>query len=240
VRSADTVLFRQAVILAGGQATRLRPYTDDRPKPLVEVAGTTIFEHQVRWLAAGGVQHVVVSCGYRADVFDRFVATTSLPVDVTVLVEEEPLGRGGGLKFGARNLPFAGEGWLGLNGDVLTDTPLRDICEYHVRSGGTATVAVANFRCPYGVLDLAADGRVQKFVESPTLPYWVNGGIYVFEPDVIDLLPDKGDQEDSTFPALSSEGRLFAYRIPGYWRGIDTAKDLRDAGREIADLLRSV
>ena len=231
--------FRQAVILAGGQATRLRPYTDDRPKPLVEVAGTTIFEHQVRWLAAGGVQHVVVSCGYRADVFSRFVAETALPVEVTIMVEDQPLGRGGGLKFGAQNLPFPGEGWFGLNGDVLTDAPLRDIREHHVTGGATATVAVARFKCPYGVLDLGDDGRVQRFVESRLLPYWINAGIYAFQPEVVELLPDRGDHEDSTFPELSREGRLLAFRIPGYWKGIDTAKDLRDAGREIGQLLRT-
>lgn len=236
--SADQRPFRQAVILAGGQATRLRPHTDDRPKPLVPLAGATIFEHQVRWLAAGGVEHVVVSCGYRSDVFTHFVETTELPVAVSILTEDEPLGRGGGLKYGARNLPFAGERWLGLNGDVLTDSPLRELCEHHDASGAMATIAVARLKCQYGVLELDdADDRVQRFVESPLLPHWVNGGMYAFEPEVIDLLPDKGDHEDTTFPELSAAGKLFAYRIQGRWRGIDTGKDLVEAARELSDLL---
>jgi NDP-sugar pyrophosphorylase family protein len=225
---------RQAVILAGGNATRLRPYTDDRPKPLVEVAGKTIFERQVEWLAAGGIEHVVVACGYKADVFDRFVETTALPVSVDIVREETQLGRGGGLKFGAGALPHRDESWMGLNGDVLTDASVRDMCAQHAATGAAATVAVAQYRCPYGVLDIADDDHVNDFVEAPRLPYWINAGIYVFDAGTTELLPDKGDQEDSTFPQLAKENRLFAYRIAGRWRGIDTVKDLQEAGRDLA------
>jgi NDP-sugar pyrophosphorylase family protein len=225
---------RQAVILAGGNATRLRPYTDDRPKPLVEVAGKTIFERQVEWLAAGGIEHVVVACGYMADVFERFIETTPLPLSAAIVREETQLGRGGGLKFGAGALPYQDESWMGLNGDVLTDAPVRDICARHATSGAAATVAVAQYRCPYGVLDISDDDHVRDFVEAPKLPYWINAGIYVFDSRTTDLLPDKGDQEDSTFPQLAKEDRLFAYRITGAWRGIDTVKDLREASRDLA------
>jgi NDP-sugar pyrophosphorylase family protein len=222
---------RQAVVLAGGSATRLRPYTDDRPKPLVEIAGKTIFERQVEWLAAGGISHVVVACGYRADVFEHFVETTPLPLAVTTVREETRLGRGGGLKFGAHALPFQDEPWMGLNGDVLTDDPVSDICAQHAETGAAATVAVARYRCPYGVLQIADDNTVESFVEAPLLPNWINAGIYVFGLAVSELLPDVGDHEDTTFPLLAKENRLFAYRIMGSWRGIDTVKDLQEANQ---------
>ncbi|HEX5402422.1 MAG TPA: nucleotidyltransferase family protein [Pseudonocardiaceae bacterium] len=222
---------RQAVVLAGGIATRLRPYTDDRPKPLVEIAGKTIFERQVEWLAAGGITHVVVACGYRADVFERFVETTPLPLSVTTIREESRLGRGGGLKFGAHSLPFQDEPWMGLNGDVLTDDSVSEICAQHTKNSAAATVAVAQYRCPYGVLQIGEDNTVESFVEAPLLPYWINAGIYVFDPTTTDLLPDIGDHEDTTFPMLARENRLFAYRITGAWRGIDTVKDLQEAGQ---------
>src|SRR5688500_17814883 len=108
----------QAVILAGGQATRMRPYTDDRPKAMVEVAGAPIVEHQIRWLAGNGVSDIVVSCGYRSDVLkDHLKDGATFGVGITYAVEDEPLGRGGGLKFAAKHLPRPGERWLALNGD---------------------------------------------------------------------------------------------------------------------------
>lgn len=230
MNSANT---RQAVVLAGGNATRLRPYTDDRPKPLVEINGRTIFERQADWLASGGVTHVVVACGYLADVFERFVQTTTLPVDVTIVREETQLGRGGGLKFGARALPFPDESWFGLNGDVLTDAPVARISAEHAAHGAAATVAVAQYKCPYGVLEIADDDTVRSFVEAPLLPYWINAGIYVFDPATTALLPDVGDHEDSTFPQLASQNRLFAHKITGSWRGIDTVKDLNEANKAL-------
>lgn len=220
--------------MAGGNATRLRPYTDDRPKPLVEVAGKTIFERQVEWLAAGGIEHVVVACGYKAEVFERFVETTALPLRAAIVREETQLGRGGGLKFGARALPYQDEHWMGLNGDVLTDASVLDMCAQHAATGAAATVAVAQYRCPYGVLDISDNDHVNDFIEAPQLPYWINAGVYVFAPGTTDLLPDKGDQERSTFPTLAKEDRLFAYRITGGWRGIDTVKDLQEATRDLA------
>lgn len=234
VVSTPNVTTRQAVVLAGGNATRLRPYTDDRPKPLVDVAGKTIFERQVEWLAAGGVQHVVVACGYRADVFEEFVRDTPLPLSVTIVREETQLGRGGGLKFGASALPYQDERWFGLNGDVLTDAPVTELADRHASSGAAATIAVAQYKCPYGVLDIGDDHAVRSFVEAPLLPYWINAGIYVFEPSTTELLPDLGDHEDTTFPQLAKENRLFAYHIRGSWRGIDTVKDLMEAGKALA------
>lgn len=224
---------RQAVILAGGNATRLRPYTDDRPKPLVEVAGKTIFQRQVEWLAAGGVEHVVVACGYLADVFEKFVETTPLPLTARVVREETQLGRGGGLKFGASALPYPDESWLGLNGDVLTDAPVAELVARHTAAGAAATIAVAQYRCPYGVINIGDGDAISEFVEAPLLPYWINAGIYVFDPATTALLPDVGDHEDSTFPELARENRLFAYRITSSWRGIDTVKDLHEAAKAL-------
>lgn len=224
---------RQAVILAGGQASRLRPYTDRIPKALVEVAGRPIFEHQAHWLAAEGIEEVVISCGYRADVLRDWVAAADLPLRVRVVVEDEPLGRGGGLKFAARHLPFPGERWAGLNGDILTRFSLRDLARAHVERGATATLAVTPLKSPYGIVEITHSDRVTSFVEAPVLPHWINAGVYLFEPEVTALLPDLGDHEDTTFPALSREGRLSAYRINGYWRGVDNAKDLKTATKEI-------
>jgi NDP-sugar pyrophosphorylase family protein len=230
----DASLVRQAVILAGGQASRLRPYTDRVPKALVEVAGRPIFEHQARWLAAEGIEDVVVSCGYLADVLKEYVASHRLPLRVEVVVEDEPLGRGGGLKHAARHLPYPDERWVGLNGDILTRFSLRDLARTHTERSAPATVAVTPLKSPYGVVELGDDDRVGRFVEAPVLPHWINAGVYLFEPEVTALLPDLGDHEDTTFPSLAEQDRLTAYRINGYWRGVDNSKDLKAASAEVA------
>lgn len=231
VAGSETVLVRQAVILAGGQASRLRPYTDRLPKVLVEVAGRPILQHQAQWLAAEGIEEVVISCGYLAEVLKAYVAANRLPLRVRVAVEDEPLGRGGGLKHAARRLPYPEERWVGLNGDILTRFSLRDLAGSHVERCASATVAVTPLKSPYGVVELSGD-RVTRFAEAPVLPHWINAGVYLFEPEITDLLPDLGDHEDTTFPALAQQDRLTAYRINGYWRGVDNAKDLRTASAE--------
>lgn len=226
---------RQAVILAGGQATRLRPVTSVRPKALVEISGRTILERQAEWLAHDGVEHVVISAGYLADVLREYVDGRQLPLKATVVAEPVPLGRGGGLRFAAGSLPFPKERWLGLNGDILTDLSVAEMCQQHVAQGALATVAIAPLRSPYGIVNINDDDVITDFQECAVLPHWINAGVYLFEPQVRDMLPGRGDHETTTFPALAAQGRLRAFRINGYWRGVDTAKDIKAASADFAE-----
>lgn len=224
----------QALILAGGQATRMRPYTDDAPKAMVPVAGAPIVGYQLNWLATHGVRSVTISGGYKAEMIMDYVGDGSrFRLEVQYAIEDEPLGRGGGLKFAARKLADPKARFFVLNGDVITTFSLDDLAAYHERRDGAVTVALSRYRSNWGVADVDGEDRIRGFVQSPELPYWINAGIYVFEPDVTDLLPDKGDHEDSTFPQLAREGRLIGYRLSGYWRGIDTVKDVLEASREL-------
>ncbi|MDX6739911.1 nucleotidyltransferase family protein [Actinocorallia sp. A-T 12471] len=232
----SAIQVRQAVILAGGNATRLRPYTDRVPKALVDVGGKPILDHQLAWLAAEGIEHAVVSCGYRADALQRHLLGRTLPLEVTVVVEERRLGRGGGLKHAARALPMAAEPWLALNGDVVTRFSLAGLADRHADSGAAATLGIAALRSPYGIVDVGPDGRIQGFDAAPVLPHRVNAGVHLFAPETTALLPDLGDHESVTFPRLAAQGRLAAYEIDGYWRAIDSAKDLQEANRELKHL----
>ncbi|MDP8932127.1 MAG: nucleotidyltransferase family protein [Actinomycetota bacterium] len=234
--TAGSAHLRQAIILAGGQAERLRPYTDDRPKAMVPVAGKPIVDWQLEWLSAQGAEHVIVSCGFLADVLESHLAGHSYPLRIQVVVEEEPLGRGGGLRFAAGYLPYPGERWFALNGDVLCRFPLSELVQRHEAAAAMATVALAQFRTSWGIATLDEQDRIIGFVQSPKLPYWINGGIYAFESDVVDLLPPRGDHEDTTFPRLAQAKRLAAYKLYGYWRGVDTIKDVNEAEEEITRL----
>jgi NDP-sugar pyrophosphorylase family protein len=227
----------QAVLLAGGQGSRLRPYTDDRPKPMVEIpgTGTPIIGHQLSWLAHEGVTDAVVSCGHLADVLQDWLDATPLPLNVTTVVENEPLGRGGGLKYAAASLPRPDEPWYATNGDIWTRFSLREMAAFHEERGATATLALARPRIPWGAVETNEFGQVLDFIEAPPSPFLINAGVYVLSPEFRALLPDHGDHERTTFPRLARERRLAGYPIPqgAYWRAIDTAKDLSEAAKEL-------
>jgi NDP-sugar pyrophosphorylase family protein len=230
-RSPEPV--RQAVILAGGKAERLRPLTDDRPKAMVEVAGRPIVEHQLRWLAENGVSEVVISLGYRAEVLRRHLEDGSgFGLSVRYAVESEPLGRGGGLRFAAGELAYPREPFFGVNGDVICRFSLHEMVELHRRLDASATVALARYRSNWGLVELEGE-LITAFVQSPELPYWINAGVYLLDPTTVQRLPERGDHEDTTFPELAAEGRLVGHQIDGYWRGIDTLKDVTEASREL-------
>ncbi|UZJ30064.1 nucleotidyltransferase family protein [Streptomyces endophytica] len=228
----------QAVVLAGGQGSRLRPYTDDRPKPMVEIpgTGTPIIGHQLDWLAEEGVTDVVISCGHLAEVLQEWLDHAQLPLRVTTVIETEPLGRGGGLKYAAGSLPRPDEPWYATNGDIWTRFPLREMAAFHHERDAEATLALARPRIPWGVVETDAFGHVLDFIEAPPSPYLINAGVYVFSAAFTGLLPVRGDHERMTFPRLARERRLAGYPLPhgAYWRAIDTAKDLTEAAKELS------
>ncbi|WEB41024.1 nucleotidyltransferase family protein [Streptomyces yunnanensis] len=228
----------QAVVLAGGQGSRLRPYTDDRPKPMVEIpgTGTPIIGHQLNWLAEEGVTDVVISCGHLAEVLQDWLDQAQLPLRVTTVVETKPLGRGGGLKYAAGSLPRPDEPWYATNGDIWTRFPLREMAAFHDERDAAATLALARPRIPWGAVETDAFGHVLDFIEAPPSPYLINAGVYVFAATFAELLPARGDHERTTFPRLARERRLAGYPLPqgSYWRAIDTAKDLTEAAEEMA------
>ena len=217
----------EAILLAGGKAERLGEAAQGRPKALVEVAGRPIAEYQLRWLAAAGVTRVIVSC--RAGQEDLFAdALASAGVELAFAPEEEPLGRGGGLRFAAQFRVETGPCYA-LNADEVFDVDLRALIDHHRANVPAATITVTPLPSPYGVVDVREDDVVTGFREAPKLPDWVNMGLYVLDEEAIARLPERGDHEQSTFPELAAEGRLLAFRHEGLWLTVNTPKDLRRA-----------
>jgi NDP-sugar pyrophosphorylase family protein len=149
-------------------------------------------------------------------------------------VETEPLGRGGALKQGFALVPEGEETIIACNGDILTDQTLAEMIAFHEARSASATVMLTPLKSPYGVVDVGEDGRITSFREKPVLPYWINAGIYVLSRPFFALLPDKGDHETETFPALASEGKLFGFKSDTYWRPVDSIKDISEAEKELA------
>jgi NDP-sugar pyrophosphorylase family protein len=217
----------EALLLAGGKAERLGDAAQGLPKPLVPVAGFPLAEYAVARLIEGGVTRVIVAC--RSGDEDAFVnALAGLGAEIEAVGEDEPLGRGGGLRLAATRRQEQGP-VLALNGDELLDIDYPALLAEHERSGAAATLVVAQVRSPFGVVQVEDDGTITGFREAPLLEHWVNSGVYVLGDDALALLPDKGDHELSTFPQLASERRLHAHRHDGVWLTVNTPKDLRRA-----------
>ncbi len=222
----------EAIVLAGGRAERLGDAAGGRPKSLVEVAGSPLVAYQIGRLAAVGVDRVIVSCA--ADQGGEFTAALGgLGVEIVCAEEPERLGRGGGIKFAARQRREQGDVFA-MNGDELVDVDFGSMLERHSSTGAAATVAVARPASPFGVVELTGDDVVTGFSEGGRIPYWVNCGIYVLSSEAIERFPDLGDHESTTFPELAVEGRLRAYRHEGLWLTVNTPKELRRAQEHVA------
>jgi NDP-sugar pyrophosphorylase family protein len=222
----------EAIILAGGKAERLGDAAGGRPKSLVDVAGRPLVGYQVGRLARAGVTRVIISCAAgQGALFERELA--GLGAVIAVAEEPERLGRGGGIKFAARERRSTGDVYA-LNGDELVDVDFVALLERHRTAGGAATVAVAQPKSPFGVVDLGEDDVVEGFSEGGRIPYWVNCGIYVLSEEAIERFPERGDHETTAFPELVAERRLHAYRHDGLWLTVNTPKELRVAGEHVA------
>jgi len=227
-----------AAILVGGFGKRLRPYTEELPKPLIQVAGRPILEWQIEWLKKYGINEFVLLVGYRKEKIIEYIGSGSrLEVRVTYVVEDEPLGTGGALK-NAEHILSKTNIFLVLNGDILTNlNPEKLIETLKSNRRFIAAIAAIPLPSPYGILEISGD-IVKGFREKPRLSdYWINAGVYAMTPDVFDYLPEKGDIEKTAFPRMASEEVLAAVKyIDIFWRSIDTHKDLEEAAREITSL----
>lgn len=220
----------KAIILAGGFGKRLRPLTDQKPKPMIEVLNIPIIEWQISWLKKYGVKEFVVCVGYmKEQIIDHIGSGSRLGVRVGYAVEEEPLGTGGALK-NAQSLLAGHNGFFMTNGDILTELDPNKL-----HNGSSHTLALVPLRSPYGVVELDKDAKVLGFVEKPRIPdRWINAGVYYFTQEVFDYLPDNGNIETTALPALAREGKLKAIKYQDvFWRSIDSHKDIEEAAKEI-------
>lgn len=229
-------MIKTAIILAGGKGERLRPYTNDRPKPMVEIGGKPILAYQLAQLTKAGINEVVFACSYQREVLQKHL-DSGKKYDIKALfsIEETPLGRGGGIKKAMKELP---EGWeyvIITNGDNLWKLDLAGLIKKHEERNAIATIVVVPLKSPYGIVEFNDKDEILGFREKPILPHWINAGIYIFSKEIEPLLPDEGDHEIETFPKLPSD-RFLVFKSTDYWRGVDTVKDLTEAEKEVAEV----
>ncbi|TEB04672.1 D-glycero-alpha-D-manno-heptose 1-phosphate guanylyltransferase [Pelotomaculum schinkii] len=221
----------KAIIMAGGEGSRLRPLTCGRPKPMVPVLNRPIMSHIVALLNEHGFTNIGVTLQYQPEVIkDYFGNGAEYGVNLRYFVEESPLGTAGSVKNAGG---FLDQTFLVISGDALTDLELSKALEFHRKQGAMATLVLTRVECPleYGVVITSDNGRITQFLEKPgwgeVFSDTVNTGIYVLEPEALDYFApgEKFDFSKDLFPLLLREKKpLFGLVLPGYWCDVGTLK----------------
>lgn len=222
----------QALVLAGGEGTRLRPLTLTLPKPVMPLAGRPFLSFMLDWLERNGVDDVLLSCGYRSEAVEAVLGHRHGGMRIRYIVEDEPLGTAGPLRLAEDLLE---ERVLVLNGDCLADYDLTAEIAQHATTGAKATLALVavDDTTSYGVVPTTPNGEVEAFLEKapgPSPTNRINAGAYVLEREVTQLIPPGRavSFEREIFPELIGKG-LFGHPVEGYWIDIGTPERYLEA-----------
>ena len=234
----------QAVVLVGGEGTRLRPITSRLPKPAAPVVSRPFVSYIMEHLARHGVRRVIFSTGYLAEAIKAVVHDgAAYGLQVEYAIEDRPLGTAGAIK---NSEPYLEDGpFLALNGDVLTDVDVGALVGVHTRAAAQATIFLKSVEDPsrYGLVLIDPQGKVLQFVEKPApdapapQPALINAGMYVLEPAVLDLIPagEMFSIERGVFPVLAEKGTMYGYAPECYWRDIGTPESYLAANFDVLE-----
>lgn len=228
----------KGVILAGGFGKRLKPITDNVPKPMIEILDKPIIEWQIQLLAKNNIREIIICVGYlKEQIIDHIASGNRFNVKVAYTVEEEPLGTGGALKNTYSLLKDEKEGFFMINGDILTNIDFKILAD----KNKTNTLAVVPLNSPYGIVDFDEQLNVTGFKEKPHIQdKWINAGIYFFNEDVFNYLPDKGNIETTALPEMANQQKLKAKKFENsFWKSIDSHKDIEESSKELAKISSS-
>ncbi len=214
-----------AIVLAGGEGTRLRPYTLTSPKPMLPINGKPMLLFVLENLKKHGITHVTITVGYlKEQIMGYFKDGASFGLQIDYLIEHEPQKTAGSIipKRGSIAGPF-----IVAMGDTVNDVSLTDMLEFHKKSKAFATMCVVKHTTSieYGVVEVK-NRSVAAFVEKPVLEHYINAGIYVLEPAIFEYIRPKEDFAKDVFPRLLKEGKKIAvYEHTGKWQDIGRVSD---------------
>ncbi len=226
----------KAIILAGGEGTRLRPLTDETPKPLLPIKGKPIIEHAINNFRKHGIKDIILSIGYKADKIKEYFGNGSkLGVNISYCIETSPLGTGGAIKEASKGIK---ETFIAINGDNLSDADWTKILDFHNKNNGKITLGLFPVEdvTKFGIAKLDGD-KLIKFIEKPKkeeAPSNLNNaGLYVFEPEALDILPEgKSSIERDCFEKLAEKGEIYAIKHNGQWFPTDDLDKYNLADRD--------
>lgn len=229
----DNDLPLQAVIMAGGFGTRLRPLTDDTPKPMLSIGGKPLMERTINSLQKAGIHRINVTTHYLPEkITQHFGRGERFGVELNYVSEDQPLGTAGALRL----INDVDEPLLVMNGDILTNVDFRSLLNFHREHNAMLTVAVRQYevQVPYGVIE-ATDGIVRGLREKPRISFLVNAGIYLLEPSAVKMIPPgkRFDMTDLINDLLSSGKTVVGFPIMEYWLDIGKHDDFQQAQEDI-------
>lgn len=231
VRDSRAETDNPIVLMAGGRGTRLRPLTQDIPKPMLSVGGRPLLEHVLAQVREAGFSRVLMAVNYRAEVIEEhFGDGSEFGVDIGYLREDRPLGSAGALRLAGSELdrPF-----VVMNADLLTNVNLGALMRFHQEEGNAVTVGVRQYvlELPYGVVELEGT-RVTGLSEKPKPKYYINAGIYAVDPGALRLVPESREafhMTDVIDKVLADGGRVGAFAVREYWLDIGHLADYERA-----------
>jgi mannose-1-phosphate guanylyltransferase/phosphomannomutase len=232
----------KAVVMAGGEGTRLRPLTSNQPKPMVSIVGKPCMEHILELLKQHGMEDVIVTVAFLPQAIRSYFGDGSaLGMNIGYSVEESPLGTAGSVRLAADRLD---DTFLVISGDALCDVDLTKLVEFHKEKGSSVTIGLKSVDNPleFGIVVTDDEGKIERFLEKPS---WgqvfsdtINTGIYVLEPEVLRHIPTDRpyDFSKELFPLLLEMGRpMYGYKLDGYWQDIGNLDQYRQANFDALD-----
>lgn len=232
----------KAVIMSGGFGTRLMPLTMDIPKPVVPIMNRPVMEYMIELLSLNGIREIIVTLQHMPEKIISAIGDGSrFGVKIDYFIEKEPLGTAGCVKNVQK---FLDDTFIVTSGDVLTDINISGLAKFHFKNKSKITMATVNVDNPYeyGIVSLLENGRIERFYEKPkpgeVFSNMVNTGIYVVEPDVLNLFNDgiKFDFSKNLFPIMLEKSiPLYGFQSKGYWCDIGTVKTYIKAHKDIFD-----
>src|SRR5437588_1124618 len=232
----------KAVVMAGGQGTRLRPLTSNQPKPMLPIVGQPMLHHILRLLRRNGLGEVVITVQFLASIIRNFFGDGSdLDLSLTYATEDEPLGTAGSVKNAEHLLD---DTFRSVSGDAVTDIGLQEVVRFHREKGAAVTVTLKRVENPleFGIVITDDEGRIERFLEKPgwgeVFSDQINTGIYVIEPDVLGFIP--GDEEfdfaQDLFPLLLEKGLpLYGFVADGAWTDVGNVEAYMQVHRDVLD-----
>ena len=238
----------KTVFLAGGQGTRIREESTFRPKPMIDIGNMPLLWHLMKFYSYQGFSDFVICAGYKHSIIKEFFShfynfQENLEIDLanraSVVYEEHNLPKwkiyiantgehtntGGRLKKIEKHV--SQERFLCTYGDGLSDINLNRLLEFHIAHGKLATLTSVHPKGRFGHLNIDKKGKVLSFEEKPSALEWINGGFFIFEPEVLEMISENSVLEVDLLPKLSELNELFAYQHAGFWQPMDTYREYR-------------
>ena len=218
----------EVVILCGGKGTRLWPYTQELPKPLISIGGKPILYHVMKIYSHYGYKRFILCLGYLGEkIKEYFQSPENKDPDWDITFVDTGIDTETGERLKQVEKYIEGDIFFTTYADGVADIDINKLLEFHKSHNGVATLTTVRPQTHFGVLNTNKNNQIKNFIEKPVLDIWVNGGFFVFNKKIFDFIKNKGNEvlEKDVFGKLTNEGQLYAFKHDSFWRCMDTYKD---------------